>query len=365
LYIVTSVVEIEDRLDENSYIHTQYSYAATGRSTSSKPNLQNIMQRSVFEIVRKSLGLYKSAFEVPDIEHFLYYKRDLSQAELRWFCFVYKIYSMAEAYEKKEDLHAKTAMRVMGKTPEEFWNMEKHEIASARTDIGKGNNFGNIYGISIKGFIDYMRLNFGVILTEEEAEHQHRVFFSMFPEIRPAHEKQKALIHRKGYSETPFGDRRDLPDLRSKNTYFRAEAERHGINQPVQGAAGVAMMFSAVIFELRKRIIGLDGRIINLIHDDTPGYMRKDQSYRFQVELREACNNPPYPEYFGFEMDMAQMLSEAEVGSNWKDVEELPDLAEEFKEKNPSVDLEDLKTPEEILLYLYDQDEKFIKYLML
>lgn len=358
MYVHQSCEEIEDKLDSKGYIHTQYNYTNTDRSKSSRPNLQNVMQRSPFEEVRECVDLYKSMFTVPDKENYVYYKRDLSQAELRWFCYVYRIYSMAKAYDNDEDLHIKTAAAIMKMTEQEFKQLPKAEYKIHRTEVGKGNNFGNIYGISAKGFQEYVRLLFGRVITIQEAEKEQAEFFKIYPEILKAHQKQKLLIHQVGYSETPFGNRRDLPDLDSSVPYFQAEAERHGINQPVQGAAGVAMMFSAVIFKLRQKVLGLSGGTINLIHDDIPGYMRKDESYRYQIELREACNNPPFMQYFGFEMDIAKMKSDAEVGTDWSNVKELPDLVKILQEKDESFFVNET---EEVLLTLYpNQNPQFL-----
>ncbi len=230
-------------------IHTTFNQAltATGRLSSSKPNLQNIP-------IRTERGKEIRKAFVPSRPGGLILSADYSQIELRIMAHLSCDVHLINAFRNGQDVHAMTAAKIFGIAPE--------EVTADQRRIAKTANFGIMYGISAFGLSQ--RLHIG----RAEAKKIIEDYFANFPAISAYIEDTLASAREFGYVETLFGRRRYLPDINSKNGTVRALAERTAINAPIQGTS--ADIIKLAMINVRKRISeeGLQSRMVLQIHDE-------------------------------------------------------------------------------------------------
>lgn len=229
-------------------IHTTFhqTITATGRISSADPNLQNIpMRTEQGRAIRKVF--------VPG-EGFVFSDADYSQIELRILASMSGDEALIEAYRENRDIHRATAAKV--------FHMPYEEVTSLQRRNAKAVNFGIVYGISSFG------LSQNLSISRSEAKEYIEAYFRMFPGIKSFLDKEVKDAKEKGYSETLFGRRRPVPELKSSNFMQRQFGERVAMNAPIQGT-GADIMKAAMIRvweELCRR--GLRSRIILQIHDE-------------------------------------------------------------------------------------------------
>ena len=230
-------------------IHTTFNQAltATGRLSSSKPNLQNIP-------IRTERGKEIRKAFVPSRPGGLILSADYSQIELRIMAHLSCDMHLINAFRNGQDVHAMTAAKIFGITPD--------EVTADQRRIAKTANFGIMYGISAFGLSQ--RLHIG----RAEAKKIIEDYFANFPAISAYIEDTLASAREFGYVETLFGRRRYLPDINSKNGTVRALAERTAINAPIQGTS--ADIIKLAMINVFKRISedGLKSRMVLQIHDE-------------------------------------------------------------------------------------------------
>ena len=230
-------------------IHTTFNQAltATGRLSSSKPNLQNIP-------IRTERGKEIRKAFVPSRPGGIILSADYSQIELRIMAHLSCDMHLINAFRNGQDVHAMTAAKIFGIAPE--------EVTADQRRIAKTANFGIMYGISAFGLSQ--RLHIG----RAEAKKIIEDYFANFPAISAYIEDTLASAREFGYVETLFGRRRYLPDINSKNGTVRALAERTAINAPIQGTS--ADIIKLAMINVQKRISeeGLKSRMILQIHDE-------------------------------------------------------------------------------------------------
>jgi DNA polymerase-1 len=230
-------------------IHTSFNQtvAATGRLSSTNPNLQNIPIRT--EIGRK----LRKAF-IPEKKGNYILSADYSQIELRIMAHLSGDENMRKAFEKKRDIHNETASRL--------FKVKPAEVDPVMRRKAKEVNFGIIYGIQAFGLAS--RLN----IDQREAREIIQSYFTNFPSINDWLEKTKEFARKKGYTETLTGRRRYLPNINNKNSVVRQRDERIAINMPVQGTAAdmikIAMINIADEFKRKK----MKSRMILQVHDE-------------------------------------------------------------------------------------------------
>jgi uracil-DNA glycosylase family 4 len=233
--------------DKHSRIHTSYRLfgTVTGRLSSSGPNLQQVPRD---KFVRSLLGAPR---------HWSFVEADYSQIELRIAAWLANESVMRRAFHTGADLHLQTAAATTGKFP--------GEITSEERKKAKAVNFGFLYGMGHRRFVDYALDNYDVEVTEEEAYATRERFFQAYPGLRPWHDRQRRLVQRYGFVSSPFGRMRRLPTVWSEDRGLRAEAERQAINSPVQSCASDFMLLSLIRLEdlLRPRV----AFIVGTIHD--------------------------------------------------------------------------------------------------
>jgi len=271
-------------------IHTSFNQAvtATGRLSSTNPNLQNIP-------VRDERGREIRKAFVPSDGDRLLLSADYSQVELRLMAHLSGDEDMIAAFSHGEDIHTATAAKLFGVLPEQVTREQRRRAKTA--------NFGIIYGISAFGLAQ--RLN----IPRAEAKEIIDGYFATYPGVRRYIDRVIADAREKGYVATLFGRKRMLPDIRSGNAVVRALAERNAVNAPIQGGAADIMKLAmiAVHRELGRR--GLKSKIILQVHDELVIDMLRSEEEQVR-ELVVRCME-----------DAAELrvrlIAECGVGANW------------------------------------------------
>jgi DNA polymerase-1 len=235
-------------ISEDERIHTTFNQtiAATGRISSTEPNLQNIP-------IRMELGRKIRKVFVPK-NGFVFVDADYSQIELRILAHMSKDETLISAYNEHKDIHALTASQVFH-TPID-------QVTSIQRSNAKAVNFGIVYGISAFG------LSQDLSITRKEAAGYIEEYFTTYPMIKEFLDKLIEDAKEKGYSETCFGRKRPIPELKSSNFMKRSFGERVAMNAPIQGTAADVMKLAVinVYRELKKQ--KLESRLILQIHDE-------------------------------------------------------------------------------------------------
>ncbi|WP_105125572.1 DNA polymerase I [Streptococcus suis] len=246
----TYVIGLQDAILEDGKIHTRYvqDLTQTGRLSSTDPNLQNIP-------VRLEQGrLIRKAF-VPSLDDSVLLASDYSQIELRVLAHISQDEHLIEAFKRGDDIHTSTAMRVFG--------IEKAEDVTANDRRNaKAVNFGVVYGISDFGLSN----NLGI--TRKEAKDYIDTYFERFPGIKNYMETIVREARDKGYVETIYKRRRELPDINSRNFNVRNFAERTAINSPIQGSAADILKVAMINLDKAIEEAGLTARLLLQVHDE-------------------------------------------------------------------------------------------------
>ncbi len=230
-------------------VHTTFNQAltATGRLSSSKPNLQNIP-------VRTERGKEIRKAFIPSRPDGVIVSADYSQIELRIMAHLSCDQHLIEAFRNGQDVHAITAAKIFG--------IDLDEVTPDHRRIAKTANFGIMYGISAFGLSQ--RLHIG----RAEAKKIIDDYFANFPAISSYINDTVAAARETGYAETIFGRRRYLPDINSRNATTRALAERNAINAPIQGTSADIIKLAMINVDRRLEAEGLQSRMVLQIHDE-------------------------------------------------------------------------------------------------
>ena len=230
------------------HIHTSFNQTitATGRLSSSDPNLQNIPIRG-----EDGKEIRKAFIPEPGC---LFFSADYSQIELRVMAHLSKDDNMIKVFSEGKDLHAATAANIYKKPIEEVTRDERTKSKRA--------NFGIIYGITVFGLAE--RLD----IPRDEAKMLIDGYFATFPQVHDYMEKSKEVARQKGYVTTLFGRRRYLPDINSHNATVRGFAERNAINAPIQGTAADIIKVAMIHIHQRFKAEGIRSKMILQVHDE-------------------------------------------------------------------------------------------------
>ena len=285
--LLSTYVEALPRLinPATGHIHTSFNQAvtATGRLSSSNPNLQNIPVRG--EDGRE----IRKAF-IPE-EGCTFFSADYSQIELRIMAHLSGDEALCEAFNSGHDIHAATAARIFHK---DIADVSRDERRKAKTA-----NFGIIYGISAFGLAERMGVARG------EAKDLINSYFETYPSVRKFINDSIDAARDKGYIETAFGRRRYLPDINSRNAVVRGYAERNAVNAPIQGTAADVIKLAMIAIDKRLRTEGFRARMILQVHDELnfscPAdeldrlramvIQEMEQAYKMRVPLVADCGN--------------------------------------------------------------------------
>ena len=230
------------------HIHTSFNQAltATGRLSSSDPNLQNIP-------VRTDDGKEIRKCFIPE-EGCLFFSADYSQIELRIMAHLSEDENMMEAFREGHDIHRATAAKI--------WHVDIDKVTDAQRKKAKQANFGIIYGITTYGLAQRMDI------PNSEAKELIEGYFRTFPKVQAYMEQAKEEARVKGYAETLFHRRRYLADINSRNATVRGFAERNAINAPIQGTEADIIKVAMVRIWERFKKEGIRSKMILQVHDE-------------------------------------------------------------------------------------------------
>jgi DNA polymerase-1 len=279
-------------------VHTSYNPtgAVTGRLSSSNPNLQNIP-------IRTALGRQIRKAFVPE-EGWLFLAADYSQIELRVLAHVSQDEALLDAFERDQDVHARTAAAVYG--------VALDEVTREQRTIAKTVNFGLIYGQSAFGLAQQTGLDF------DEAERFIDAYFANYPGVKRWLDKTRNRAHADGYVETLLGRRRYFPELQGTRRAYagqRAAAARQAINAPIQGTAADILKIAMIRLDRALDELGLEARMVLQVHDEVVLEVPRDELPAVAPLVREVMEGA-YALRVPLKVDM-------EVGENWLDMETL------------------------------------------
>ena len=274
------------------HIHTSFNQAvtATGRLSSTNPNLQNIPVRD--EMGRR----IREAFVPSDEEHLLL-SADYSQVELRLMAHLSCDESLIEAFRQGEDIHAATAAKLFHKSIGEVTGEERRRAKTA--------NFGIIYGISAFGLAQRLDIPRG------EAKALIEGYFATYPQVKAYMDNAIVEARERGYVTTAFGRRRILRDIDSRNAVARGVAERNAINAPIQGSAADIMKLAMIEIARRFKAEGIRSKMILQVHDEVIVDMLLSERESVERIVREAME--------GVAELRVPLISDAGVAKNWRD----------------------------------------------
>ena len=246
--ISTYISTLPGYIAEDGKIHTTYNQTvtATGRLSSSNPNLQNLP-------IRSERGRFIREAVIPD-EGCLFLSADYSQIELRLMAHFSQDEHMLAAFRSGQDIHAATAAKIYGLPIDQVTKDQRRKAKTA--------NFGIIYGISAFGLAQQLDC------SRSEAKQLIDDYFAAFPRVISYIESQKELARQKGYAETLFGRKRYLPDIHSHNATVRSFAERNAVNAPIQGTAADIIKMAMVSIHRRLKEENLQAQMIMQVHDE-------------------------------------------------------------------------------------------------
>ena len=271
------------------HIHTSFNQTitATGRLSSSDPNLQNIPIRG-----EDGKEIRKAFIPEPGC---LFFSADYSQIELRVMAHLSQDPQMIEVFREGKDLHAATAANIYKKPIEEVTRDERTKSKRA--------NFGIIYGITVFGLAE--RLD----IPRDEAKMLIDGYFDTFPQVHDYMEKSKEIARQKGYVTTLFGRRRYLPDINSANATVRGFAERNAINAPIQGTAADIIKVAMIHIFNRFKAEGIKSKMILQVHDELNFSVLPEEKEKVEQIVLEEMQN-------AFQMKVP-LVADSGFGSNW------------------------------------------------
>ena len=271
-------------------IHTSFNQtvAATGRLSSTNPNLQNIP-------IRTENGRKVRAMFVPANEEHILMAADYSQIELRVIAALAGDEAMISAFKNGEDIHRATAAKVFEVAPEE---VTREQRSNAKTV-----NFGIVYGVSAFG------LSQQTDMSRKEAKAAIDGYFRTYPGIKEYMDKQVAVARDKGYVETITGRRRYLKDIDSRNAVVRGHSERNAVNAPIQGSAADIIKLAMIELDRAMRDANMKSKMLLQVHDELVFDARMEELEALKslvIEKMEAAVSLAVP-----------MVAEVGTGANW------------------------------------------------
>ena len=271
------------------HIHTSFNQTitATGRLSSSDPNLQNIPVRG-----EDGKEIRKAFIPEPGC---LFFSADYSQIELRVMAHLSNDENMINVFREGKDLHAATAANIYKKDISEVTRDERTKSKRA--------NFGIIYGITVFGLAERLDID------RAEAKQLIDGYFETFPQVRDYMEKSKEIARKQGYVTTLFGRRRYLPDINSANSVVRGFAERNAINAPIQGTAADIIKVAMIRIFQRFKAEGIKSKMILQVHDELNFSIlpeEKEKVERIVIEEMQGAIDMKVP-----------LVADSGFGTNW------------------------------------------------
>ena len=274
---------------QTGHIHTSFNQTitATGRLSSSDPNLQNIPIRG-----EDGKEIRKAFIPEPGC---LFFSADYSQIELRVMAHLSGDENMIEVFREGKDLHAATAATIYKK--------DISEVSRDERTKSKRANFGIIYGITVFGLAE--RLD----ISRDESKQLIDGFFETFPQVHEYMEESKKIAREKGYAETIFHRRRYLPDINSHNATVRNFAERNAINAPIQGSAADIIKVAMIHIYNRFKKEGIRSKMILQVHDELNFSVYPEEKERVEAIVLEEMQQ-------AYQLKVP-LIADCGFGTNW------------------------------------------------
>lgn len=309
----TELITAESRL------HTTFKIAGTvtGRLSSGKADAEkvtgarNLRGVNLQQVPRDPI--IRGVFGAPPGWTFI--EADYSQIELRIAAELARESTMLGLYSRGEDIHMTMAMRMTGKPASSVTSEERKKA--------KAVNFGFLYGMGARKFIETAWNNYGLEVSENEAQAFRQAFFAQFPDLLMWHGRQRRLAHKYKRVQSPLGRIRHLPDIDSGENGVVAEAERQAINSPVQATASDLCLLSLVLLDRRFRKQGLRARPIGTVHDAINFEVPDEELETVIPLIKEVMENPPTQRLFGYTFKVP-IISDVAVGTHWGTKTEIP-----------------------------------------
>jgi len=270
-------------------VHTSYNQtvAATGRLSSTNPNLQNIP-------IRDAQGKEIRKAFIPDADC-LFFSADYSQIELRIMAHLSGDKNMLEAFNSGHDIHTTTAAKI--------YKIPLEEVTSDMRRKAKTANFGIIYGISVFGLSDRLSI------PRAEAKELIEGYFATYPDVKKYMDNAIQKAKEMGYVETLLGRKRFLPDINSQNSIVRGFAERNAINAPIQGTAADIIKIAMVRIQKRLEQESLQAKMTMQVHDELNFTVPKNELEALQKAVIEEMEN-------AIKLQVP-LIADCGVGANW------------------------------------------------
>lgn len=270
---------------------------ATGRFSSSHPNIQNLPRAT------ETAALIKKQFGCP--KGYLLCEGDFSQQELR----IYALYAndeiMLNAYRNQEDIHTRTASAI--------FSVPEKDVNKTQRMIGKTCNFALIYGISPPSLRARLLIDAGIRITEDEAKKFHSRFYKSYPALLVYHHQVERFVLKNGYIDTKFGFRRYLPAAASMDRREQQGAFRIAYNHPIQGTCA-GILFDTLI-RMRKVFRKTKANLLSTIHDSVFMYIPEDEQESYAQLMKETMEDMQYPWL------KIPIPCEIKIGENWGSME--------------------------------------------
>ncbi|MEO0126689.1 MAG: DNA polymerase, partial [candidate division WOR-3 bacterium] len=279
-------------LAKNGRVHTTFNQTgtATGRLSSSNPNLQNIPIRSYWGDELRKGFIAQSGF--------LLISADYSQIELRILAHITKDKNLIEAFKSGRDIHTHTASLI--------FNIPEDNVNEHQRRIAKVVNYGLIYGMSDYGLAQELGI------SREEAGQFIQAYYTLYPGVEDWRNSAIKSVEEKGYTETIFGRRRPIPEIYSENFNLKESAKRLAINTPIQGTA--ADLIKLAMIEVEKRLTDAKFEIglVLSIHDELLFEIEQERAEEAKEIIKEVMEN-----IHKFEVPIEVDIG---IGKNWKEV---------------------------------------------
>ncbi|AVR56943.1 DNA polymerase I [Microbacterium phage Triscuit] len=311
--------------DDDHRIHTNFKLAGTvtGRLSSGKADADKISGSkgklrgvNLQQVPRDPF--IRGLFGAPPGWTFV--EADFSQIELRIGAYLADETTMKHIYASGGDIHTSTAARVTGLP-------ESQVTSKIRKEVGKPVNFGFLYGMGWRKFIETAFNSYGSVFTELEAQGARMAYFDLYPKLLPWHAKQRRLVNKYGRVVSPLGRIRHLPDIYSPDQGVRAEAERQAINSPVQGFGSDLAVIAMIRINriLRKKGWDQYAHCLGLVHDAINFEIRNDYVSRVIPIIKKCMEDMDYLyKQFGTVVDIP-IVADVALGAWWGNKFELTD----------------------------------------
>lgn len=308
----------------NNYIFPSFNItgAITGRPSCSNPNLQQVPGDPS---IRSLIGAPKG---------WVFFEVDYSQIELRIAAHLAREPTMLSVFRSGGDIHEATYKMVMGMSPDQACahitdDIKRKAAIKEERKKAKAINFGFIYGMGWRSFMEYAETVMGLKISESQAKQWRIRYFQNYPKLTDWHDRQRRIVHALGEARTLTGRVRSLPQVNSPDKSLVGEAERRAINSPVQGFAAELMLMALIEIDeyFGNNVLKLQGSI----HDAAVGVVREDIAEAAMSRVKEIMENPKLMNVLGIKLSVP-VIADVTLG-NWGvgkeyDPNELPEPLE-------------------------------------